>query len=462
MIRASHHEFDSNSTKECVMKLRQLMLINAIVAVAAGFAFSAYGPMLLRYYGVSRLPWPVESGWDFWRTLAFTRVFGATLVVLGGLLGIAGSYLHDSKTRRAFSAMLGGASIWATIIVGAQQISLWETPAGTLTAGAFLLMAIGYGYCWFVEWANPSAQTETERLRDEWSRQIREAAAQQERNRLARDLHDSIKQQLFSINVSAATAQARWESDWEGARTAIEDLRQSAHEAMTEMEAMLQQLRPAPLETVGLIEALRKQCEALQYRTGAQVVAEIGGLPDSKRLPLGAQEAIFRITQEALANIARHARARNVQLRLYQQTGERNGSLWLKITDDGNGFDPLNTAPGLGLTNLRERAREIGGTLQLDSSPGAGATLILRIPLAMTEREAIKKQLRFVVISGLACIFVCGLAMREVSSGLYEFLLGIPIGMAGVVIIVYISRALESLKRAPDNAGLNGKEGVTR
>ncbi|MGH9837642.1 MAG: sensor histidine kinase [Blastocatellia bacterium] len=443
------------------MKLRQLMLANAIVAVAAGLAFSAYGPMLLRFYGVSQIPWPVQSDWDFWRALPFTRVFGATLVVLGGFLGIAGNYLHDSKTRRAFSAMLGGAYIYATLIVGIQQIALWETTAGMLTASAFLAMAIGYGYCWFVEQGD-HAHSETDRMRDEWSRQIQQAAAQQERNRLARDLHDSIKQQLFSINISAAAAEARWESDREGARTAIEDVRQSAHEAMTEMEAMLQHLRPAPLENVGLIEALRKQCEALQYRTGAQVATEFGDLPENKRLPLGTQEAVFRIAQEALANIARHARARNVQLRLYQQVSDRNGLLWLKIMDDGNGFDPLNAPPGLGLANLRERAREIGGTLQLESSPGAGAILILRIPLAMTEREAIKKQLRFAVISGLACVFVCGLAIRGVSSRLYEFLLGIPIGIAIVATIAYISRTLERLKREPDNAGLNDKEGATQ
>ena len=78
------------------------------------------------------------------------------------------------------------------------------------------------------------------------------------------------------------------------------------------MEAMLQQLRPTPLENVGLVDALRKQVEALQYRTGAYVTTEFGDLPDNDTLLPGAQEAIFRIAQEALNNIARHARAKNI------------------------------------------------------------------------------------------------------------------------------------------------------
>jgi signal transduction histidine kinase len=95
------------------------------------------------------------------------------------------------------------------------------------------------------------------------------------------------------LSVSVAAAQARWETDPAGARTALNDVRSSAHEAMVEMEAMLQHLRAAPLETVGLVEALRKQCEALQYRTGALVTTEFADLPENDRLPPGTQEAVL-------------------------------------------------------------------------------------------------------------------------------------------------------------------------
>src|SRR5574341_771054 len=181
--------------------------------------------------------------------------------------------------------------------------------------------------------------------------QTREAGAQAERNRLARELHDSIKQQIFSIHMSAAAAQARAESDPEGARAALGDVRRSAQEAMVEMNALLQQLSPAPLEKVGLVQALRDQCEALGYRTGADVQVEIGDLPDDDRLPPGAQDSLFRIVQEALSNIARHARAGRVQVALAHDGAE--GPVSLNIRDDGQGFDTGISSRGMGLTNIQ-------------------------------------------------------------------------------------------------------------
>ena len=180
-------------------------------------------------------------------------------------------------------------------------------------------------------------------LRDDLVRSTGLAAAQAERNRLARDLHDSIKQQLYAINVSAAAALARWESDLAGARTAVEDVRRAAQAALAEMAALLQQLRPAPLAAAGLLDALREQCEALAHRTGAEVTVDLGqpedaaaytAAVDAGRLAPGAEEALFRISQEALNNIARHARAGHISLRL-RVDGE---ALRLAITDDGQGF----------------------------------------------------------------------------------------------------------------------------
>jgi two-component sensor histidine kinase len=242
---------------------------------------------------------------------------------------------------------------------------------------------------------------------------LSEAAAQQERNRLARDLHDSIKQQIFSVNVAAATAQTRWENDPEGARLALADVRGAAREAMAEMEAMLQHLRPAPLENVGLIEALRKQCEALQYRTGAMVTAEFGELPDNEILAPGAQEAIFRIAQEGLNNIARHARAGNVRLRLYQQNEGKTPVLWLMLRDDGAGYDTSQSNPGMGLANIKLRAAEIGGTVQIESAPGQGVSLTVRIPSNLPELDKFERQSRVNLAAGLVTIFLMGLLNLE-------------------------------------------------
>lgn len=214
-------------------------------------------------------------------------------------------------------------------------------------------------------------------LRDGLVRQTGEAAAQQERNRLARDLHDSIKQQVFSISMSAAAVEARWQADTPGARQALADVRQSAKEALVEMTALLQQLSPAPLEKVGLEQAIRDQCEALGYRSGAQVVATFGDLPPDDRLPPGTPDSLFRIVQEALSNVARHARATQVEVSL-EQRGE---TLTLEVRDDGQGYQPGAARQGMGLTNIQQRVAALGGRLAVESRPGQGTRLAVEIPL---------------------------------------------------------------------------------
>ena len=219
--------------------------------------------------------------------------------------------------------------------------------------------------------------------RDQLLQQVGKAAVQEERNRLARDLHDSIKQQIFSITVSAAAIKARWEHDLSGVRKIVDDIERIALEAQVEMQALLQQLRPVALENVGLVESLRMQCQALGYRTGAEITVELGNLPPDELLPPGAQEMIFRIVQEGFANIARHARASRVWLSLRRQ----RDALLLEIGDDGQGFDlsqaseRSDTYGGMGLSNVRERVRGMGGTVALWSQPGKGTTLHLCIPL---------------------------------------------------------------------------------
>ncbi len=253
---------------------------------------------------------------------------------------------------------------------------------------------------WLVD-AVGARRRELRELRGDLLRQTGEAAAQFERNRLARDLHDSIKQQLYAINVSAAAALARWENDPAGAQTAVHDVQNAAQGALAEMAALLRQLRPAPLAAAGLLDALREQCEALAYRTGAEVTVDLGepddaaaytAALDSKRLPPGAEETIFRIAQEALANVARHARASRVTLRLRVE-GE---ALRLEIVDNGSGFASaaagaaqapgpgeaaIGTTAGYGLAGMRDRAAGIGGALTIDSAPGAGARIRLDVPL---------------------------------------------------------------------------------
>jgi signal transduction histidine kinase len=230
----------------------------------------------------------------------------------------------------------------------------------------------------------PLSLRTTESPRSAYEEQIRQAAAQEERNRLARDLHDSIKQQIFAIQTGAAAAEARMESDEPGARQALGGVRSAAREAMVEMEAMLDQLRAAPLESVGLVEALKKQCEALQYRTGAKVEVSLGAMPEAGRLPPGAAQSLFRIAQEALANVARHARATEVRVRLAAE-GE---DCMLTIGDNGSGFTDDGSGTGLGLANMRSRAAEHGGRMSVRSTTGSGTEIVASVPLATPKEDA--------------------------------------------------------------------------
>jgi signal transduction histidine kinase len=218
------------------------------------------------------------------------------------------------------------------------------------------------------------------RLRSEYETQIRNAARQEERARLARDLHDAVKQQLFVIQTAGATAQARFDTDAAGARAAVSQIRDAAREAMTEMEAMLDQLQSAPISNAGLVAFLRKQCEALGFRTGAVVNFTAGTLPEEGALDPGARQAIARVAQETLSNVARHARARNVSVSL----GIAGNAVVLTVQDDGAGFAPGSQPDqaGMGMRNLAARAAEVGGSLDITSVPGGGTTVRFGVPSA--------------------------------------------------------------------------------
>ena len=212
--------------------------------------------------------------------------------------------------------------------------------------------------------------------------QLRETAAQDERNRLARDLHDTIKQQLFSINVAAATAQSLAPTDPTGSAEMVQEVRNLAQQAQVEMKALLTQLRPEPLATVGLVQAIRDQLEALHFRSEVEVKLTGDGdaLPNEQQLPLGAQEAIFRVVQEGLSNVARHARAKHTTVELAQT--ERQFSV--RIIDDGQGFAMTADNAGMGIGNMRTRIAETGGTLTVTSAVGAGTQIDVRVPLTAT------------------------------------------------------------------------------
>jgi len=222
-----------------------------------------------------------------------------------------------------------------------------------------------------IDFFRPGARRGERRLLSDYEERIRAAAAQEERNHLARELHDSIKQQVFAMHTAAATAEARLAGDPEGTREAIARVRESARDAMLEMDAMLDQMRAGSLTNASLVDALRKQAEAVRLRTGAEVVVEAGSLPPEEELSPALRQMIARVAQESLNNVAKHARPSHVRVKL----GTQGSALVLTVTDDGAGYDPGQVATGLGLPGMRARAAESGGELTVDSGIGHGTTV---------------------------------------------------------------------------------------
>ncbi len=205
----------------------------------------------------------------------------------------------------------------------------------------------------------------------------RELSIVEERNRLARELHDSVTQKLFGLVLSAEAAATLLDRDSSETRMELERLRGLAQEAMDEFRTLVFELRPPALESEGLATALRKHVDVLRRAYRREIGLELLGTP--RRAPQLERE-VFRIAQEALQNALRHARAEHIGLRL----DARDGALVLAVTDDGVGFDPSEPvvrSRRLGLTSMEERARELGGTLRIDSSPGAGTTVELEVTL---------------------------------------------------------------------------------
>jgi PAS domain S-box-containing protein len=216
--------------------------------------------------------------------------------------------------------------------------------------------------------------SERARLEAELRRQAGELAAGEERAHLARELHDSVTQALFSMTLVSRSVEMLLDRDVAAARTQLTQLRDLQREALAEMRALIFELRPGNLEQDGLPRALRTHTAALQGRIGLPVVVES---TLDERLPLAIEEVLYRIAQEALHNVVKHAGARQVRVEI-GQTGQ---GVRLRIQDDGKGFDPAAVPDShLGLAGMRARADRIGARFGCHSEPGKGTTIEVVVP----------------------------------------------------------------------------------
>jgi signal transduction histidine kinase len=194
------------------------------------------------------------------------------------------------------------------------------------------------------------------------------AARGAERVRIARELHDAISQHLFGVRMIAGGLHRASPDNEQVA--AIERI---AEEALRDMRALLLELRPATLGRDGLAPALREICASYRDRLGVIVDADV----DDVTVPAPTGHALLRITQEACANAVRHGNARQLAVSLTRG----DGHVELAVRDTGAGFDPSASHAGAGLSDIRDRAAELGSTVTIESAPGAGAAVTIRVPV---------------------------------------------------------------------------------
>ena len=207
-------------------------------------------------------------------------------------------------------------------------------------------------------------------------RESRELSVLDERNRLARDLHDAMTQTLFSLRLTLETAASTLPADPAGAARHVEAASALVDTTFGELRTLVFELRPPALEVDGLAGTVRKHLEVVGRAHGLAV--RFSDRSD-RRLPPEVEGAIYRIVQEAVTNVVRHARASTVEVDL--AVDDRGAAI--RISDDGIGFDPAARtirARHLGLTSMRERARAAGGTCTVTSAPGSGTTVRVEIP----------------------------------------------------------------------------------
>jgi signal transduction histidine kinase len=262
------------------------------------------------------------AGYEHVRALGFKAVMIVPLRVRGAVIGVMG--MGTKTTDGAFSA---------------DEVALVETIAGDVAAAI-----------------------ENARLYE----QAQVVAVTEERNRLARELHDAVSQALFSASLIAETLPHIWERHPEEAQRGLAELRRLTQGALAEMRTMLLELRPQALVGQKLDALIRQLTNATMAQTNLPVTTTVVG---KCSLVQEVKVALYRIAQEALNNAVKHARASRASLYLQCEPGR----VVLHISDDGRGFDPEGiTAPTLGLGIMRERARAIGASFAIESQPGQG------------------------------------------------------------------------------------------
>ena len=282
-------------------------------------------------------------------------------VLLGAVVGYLQAYQHHKVTRQMTDAL-----------INLKHLNVTDPLPASLSDSHKLFAASYEQVAQFIEIQSQMIQKQTNDRADK-DKKLLESAITQERNRLARELHDSVSQQLFAISMmmSALNEASPEDAPLKKQLLAVEEM---AVQAQAEMRALLLHLRPVQLEGKKLVQGIR---ELLTELTSKQSM-EITWHPDNISLENGVEDHLFRILQEAISNTLRHGKASRLEVRLRQL----EAFSLLRIIDNGVGFDPFQRKTGsYGLGSMQERALEVGGTLKVISAPGKGTQIEVKVPI---------------------------------------------------------------------------------
>ena len=290
--------------------------------------------------------------------------------------GLLPMCFHVTTARRAMAFVV-------IINVIAAGLDVWRDPGlpGALTALGILAFAVTFSYVysrWMARVIEQSLERaalieQLEATRAELAAAHHQAGVQAERHRLAGEIHDTLAQGFTSIVTLLQAGQASLDAA-SPARRHLDLALLTARENLAEARTLVTALTPATLEAGTLGDTVRRVTSATRAQAGIEAHAEVTGT--ARRLPTGTEVVLLRVCQEALANVRKHAGARQVRVRLcYAGTTVR-----LTVTDDGKGFDPGGTTGGYGLKGMRDRVSQVGGTVEVASVPGRGTEVSAEVP----------------------------------------------------------------------------------
>lgn len=345
--------------------------IGQVLLLLAAWLFLFVGNALF----ARRLPWSTIACLGLEVGIIFFLLVITGEDFLAFLFAIVSMQTMQSHSPRVVGVLIGLSAV----------LTFWAMlePAGLLQALALALIYAALGafmaaYIWSTRRAGTIQEQQqalvgelqqANRRLEFLARQQEQLAAGRERQRLGRELHDSVTQTIFSMTLTTQSALLLLERDRGQVAGQLDRLDQLAQSAMAEMQVLISRLAPQAVTNDGFVNALRRHIQERRRLDDLDVVLEVIG---DRPLDPVEETGLFRIAREALNNVVKHARISQAVIRL-----QLAGPLWMEIEDRGDGFDPQQVKGGdrMGLAGMRERAAEIGWTLRVESAPGNGTRI---------------------------------------------------------------------------------------